>query len=224
MKGGPHDRIGEIADLSWAAAAVRSSAMLVFVTGGSGVLGRAMIPHLVADGHAVRSPSRSELDLFEPTAVSAAVDGAAVVVHLATRIPPPERRRDPGAWDENDRLRAEASRVLVDAALERGAETYVQASVAFARLPSALAAEAETGRFAGTGRRGVVLRFGRLDGPGTEYAVPDPSSIATLHIEDAGRALVAALRVPSGVYAVCRDGEDVSNELFKQVSGWTATK
>jgi len=31
---------------------------------------------------------------------------------------------------------------------------------------------------------------------------------------------VAALAVPSGIYNVCRDGEHVSNERFKRVSGW----
>jgi nucleoside-diphosphate-sugar epimerase len=228
MTSGARGRIGEITEflprLLRPRASFQDRPPFVFVTGGSGVLGRAMIPRLIALGRDVRAPTRSELDLIDPKAVSMAVDGASAIVHLATRIPPPARRRDPGAWAENDRLRAEASRVLVDAALERGVETYVQASIAFAQLPSALAAEAETARFADADRRGVVLRFGRLDGPDTEYAAPDPSSIATLHVDDAGRALVAALSVPSGAYVVCRDGEDVSNEPFKHVSGWQPTK
>jgi hypothetical protein len=41
-----------------------------------------------------------------------------------------------------------------------------------------------------------------------------------LDVADAGRALVAALALPSGVYNVCRDGDRVSNERFKRVSGW----
>jgi uncharacterized protein YbjT (DUF2867 family) len=35
-----------------------------------------------------------------------------------------------------------------------------------------------------------------------------------------GRALLAALTVPSGSYNVCRDGERVSNQLFAEASGW----
>jgi hypothetical protein len=47
---------------------------------------------------------------------------------------------------------------------------------------------------------------------------------ATLHVDDAGEALARALEVPSGVYSVCRDGENVSNEAFKGVSGWRPTR
>jgi len=132
-----------------------------------------------------------------------------------------ERMGDPEAWRENDRLRAEASRLLVDAALAGVTRIYVQASVTFAAdLESALIAEQETARFADAGRTGVVLRLGTLDGPGTEYAVPKPGADATLHVEDAGRALLAALEAPSGVYNVCRDGERVSNVRFGQATGW----
>lgn len=199
--------------------------MVVFVTGGSGVLGRASIPRLRAAGHEVRAPGRSELDLFDAAAVSQAVDGAAAVLHLATRIPP-AGRREPGAWNENDRLRVEATRLLADAALSSGAELFVFASVAFLEPPvpehlrSTLTAEAEVERFAATGGRGVVLRFGLLDGPGTDHEQPNPVAGTTVHVDDAGRALLAALEVPTGVYAVCRDGERVSNEAFKRASGW----
>ena len=46
---------------------------------------------------------------------------------------------------------------------------------------------------------------------------PNPGLGATLHAEDAGRALLAALTVPSGIYNVCRDRERVSNHLFDVV-------
>jgi nucleoside-diphosphate-sugar epimerase len=87
-------------------------------------------------------------------------------------------------------------------------------------LRSALAAEEETARFAAAGRRGVVLRLGLLDGPGTGNELPDLRYGSTLHVADAGRALVAALALPSGMFNVCRDGEHVSNERFKRASGW----
>ena len=87
-------------------------------------------------------------------------------------------------------------------------------------LRSALAAEREASRFAAAGRRGVVLRLGLLDGPGTGNEMPNPRYGATLHTADAGRALAAALGFPSGVYNVCRDDEHVSNERLKQICGW----
>jgi nucleoside-diphosphate-sugar epimerase len=212
-------------------------AVQILVTGGSGVLGRSLLPLLAAEGHNVRAPTRNELDLFEPERVVEAVRDAEAIYHLATRIPARERMGDPGAWRENDRLRAEASRLLVDAALTGETQVYIQPSVTFVypadgevdedtpieevarELESSLAAEHEAARFANAGRTGVVLRFGTLDGPGTEYVVPKGAD-ATLHVEDAGRALFAALAASSGVYNVVRDGGRVSNARFKQATGW----
>jgi nucleoside-diphosphate-sugar epimerase len=142
------------------------------------------------------------------------------------------------ATSEGHRLRAEASRILVDAALAAGTAVYVQPTVTFVYpaegpvseatpiaeaapiLRSALAAERQTARFASAGRRGVVLRLGLLDGPGTGHDEPASGFGASLHVADAGRALLAALTVPSGIYNVCRDGERVSNRKFSSVAGW----
>ena len=212
--------------------------MRVLITGGTGVLGRAFGPLAEAAGHDVRAPGRARLDLFDPVAVGAAVRDVDAVLHLATRIQPLDTTGQPGAWRENDRLRAEASAILVDAALAAEVKTYVQPTVTFVYpgdrpvseqtpvgdvpviLRSALAAEHQAARFALAGRRGVALRLGLLDGPGTGKDQPNPALGATLHAEDAGRALLAALDVPSGVYNVCRDGERVSNRRFAQATGW----
>ena len=77
--------------------------------------------------------------------------------------------------------------------------------------------------FRDRGRRGLVLRFGYLYGPGTLLEKPAAlwsSYGATVRIEDAGEALVAALGVPSGIYNVVNDGERVSNARFKRATGW----
>ena len=47
--------------------------MHVFVTGGTGVLGRAAVPLLAAAGHQVTAPGSGDLDLFDPAAVRWAV-------------------------------------------------------------------------------------------------------------------------------------------------------
>jgi nucleoside-diphosphate-sugar epimerase len=212
--------------------------MRLLITGGTGVLGRALRPLAEAEGHEFEMPGHEELDLFDPTAVADAVRGADGVLHLATRIRSLEQVSDPDAWRENDRLRADASRNLVDAAIEAGAAVYVQPTVTFVYptegpvsedtlvrevlpiLRSALAAEEQTERFAGAGGRGVVLRMGLLDGPGTWYDQPMGDFGATLHVSDAGRALLSALSLPSGIYNVCRDGERVSAERFARAAGW----
>jgi nucleoside-diphosphate-sugar epimerase len=212
--------------------------MRLFVTGGTGVLGRALRPLAEAAGHELTMPGRRDLDLFDADAVAGAVRSADAVLHLATRIPSLEPGADAEAWRENDRLRAEASRILVDAALAAGATVYVQPTVTFVypadgpatedtpigpvapHLRSALAAERETERFAAAGRRGVVLRLGLLDGPGTGHDEPLETYGATLHVHDAGRALLSALTLASGIYNVCRDGGRVSVDRFARAAGW----
>ena len=217
---------------------LQRSPMRLLVTGGTGVLGCALRPLAEAAGHELAMPRREELDLFDPAAVADAVRDVDGVVHLATRIRTLEQLSDADAWRENDRLRADASRILVDAAIAAGAAVYVQPTVTFVYPPdgpasedtpvrdvlpilrSALAAEQETERFARAGGRGVVLRFGLLDGPGTWYDQPMGDFGATLHVSDAGRALLSALSLPSGIYNVCREGERVSAERFTRAAGW----
>ncbi|MBV8159683.1 MAG: hypothetical protein JO265_02055 [Acidimicrobiia bacterium] len=90
----------------------------------------------------------------------------------------------PSAWEENDRIRREVSRNLVDAAVATGATRYIQESIAFMYPEagaawvdedtpldappygqSAVEAEAQARRFADHGGTGVVLRFGGFYGP-----------------------------------------------------------
>ena len=212
--------------------------MRLLITGGTGVLGRALRPLAESEGHEFAMPGRGELDLFDPAAVAGAVRDVDGVLHLATRIRSLDQISDRDAWRENDRLRADASRILVDAAIAAGAAVYVQPTVTFVYPPegpasedtpvgevlpilrSSLAAEQETERFASAGRRGVVLRFGLLDGPGTWFDEPMGDFGATLHVRDAGRALLSALALPSGIYNVCRDGERVSSDRFTRAAGW----
>lgn len=212
----------------------------LFVTGGTGVLGRALRPLAEEAGHELATPEHDELDLFDPPAVADAMQGADGVLHLATRIRPVELLSDPDEWHENDLLRAEASRILVDAAIAEGVAVYVQPTVAFVYplngpvseetpledvsplLRSALSAEQQADRFTRAGGRGVVLRIGLLDGPGTGEYPPLEDFGATLHVADAGRALLAALSLPSGIYNVCRTGERVATERFAQAAGWRA--
>jgi len=119
--------------------------MKVFVAGATGVLGRATVKVFVEAGHSVRGTARGgakvELlrplgaepladDLFDASAVKEAEEGSGAVLHLATKIPPIMKIRSKGAWRENDRLRTEASRNLVDAALATGASVLWQAIAA----------------------------------------------------------------------------------------------
>lgn len=120
--------------------------MRVFVAGGNGVLGRRVLPALVAEGHevtaVVRGPDRAgavrdvgatpaTVDLFDAEGVRSAVAGHDAVVNLATRIPPTSQLWRRRAWADNDRLRRSAARHLADGAVAAGAARYVQESLTF---------------------------------------------------------------------------------------------
>lgn len=179
--------------------------MNVFVTGATGVLGRRVVPVLVGDGHTVtavaRSPKKADqlraagaqpaaVDLFDPGSVRDAVAGHQVICNLATHIPPLSRAALPSAWKENDRIRTEASRHLVDAALAGDAERFVQESIVFTYADggdrwidedspvdapsytrSVMVAESQAARFTEAGRVGVVLRFGMFYGSDSSHSI-----------------------------------------------------
>lgn len=169
--------------------------MRVFVAGATGVLGQPTVKLLVAAGHEVRGVARGEekaallrslgaepvtVDLFDAAAVKEAVAGSEAVVHIATKIPPLMKMRSAKSWRENDQLRTEGTRNLVDAALAAGTGTFIAASITFiyveagdhwltedsptrsvwVSLDSTFDVERETKRFEGEGRRAVILRFG----------------------------------------------------------------
>ena len=120
--------------------------MRVLVTGATGVVGRRLLPLLVASGHSVtalvRAPARAAAiaqsgvaavtaDLFDRARLAAPMRGQEAVINLATHIPSSASAMiRPGAWRLNDRIRREASAHLVDAALQAGVKRFVQESFA----------------------------------------------------------------------------------------------
>lgn len=171
--------------------------MRVFLAGASGVVGRRMVPLLVADGHEVWGTTRRAdrapdlagagarpvvVDVFDADALTEAVLDAApdVVVHQLTDL----RGEDFAA---NTRLRVEGTHNLVDAARAAGVEVMVAQSIAWLYAPGpgpAVETEpldpglrgydgvAALEKAVAEMPRGVVLRYGLLYGPGTWYA-PD---------------------------------------------------
>jgi hypothetical protein len=105
--------------------------MRLFIMGGTGALGRPFLLAAEVAGHNVVAPPRKDLDLFDPKALVEWVHEVDAIFHPATRIGPLELIRQPAERRENDRLRAEASRLLVDAALITNVEVYVQPTVTF---------------------------------------------------------------------------------------------
>jgi nucleoside-diphosphate-sugar epimerase len=125
--------------------------MRILVAGGTGVLGRRIVPQLLAAGHQVtvmaRSPRHAAAvlprpvtvvaaDALDPGAVAAAVRGAApdLVMHQLTDL-----SGESGA--ANARLRVDGTRNLVDAALAVGVERLVVQSISWCYEPGGGPAE-----------------------------------------------------------------------------------
>lgn len=174
----------------------------IIVTGSTGVIGRRAVRELVAAGHSVTGVTRSErgrerleglgagaveADVFDETSLRRAFEGAEAVINLLTHIPRADRMADPSAWQENDRIRTEASAAIARAAQAAGVRRLVQESIAFVYADggdawldedspvesggvttTALAAERHARElFEG---ESVVLRFGLFIGPDSDSA------------------------------------------------------
>src|SRR4051794_28257683 len=167
------------------------------ITGSTGVIGRRAVRELLAAGHRVTGVTRSargrdlleglgaravEADVYDEASLRRAFDGAHAVVNLLTHIPSIDRMADPSAWEENDRLRTEASAAIARAARAAGAQRLVQESIAFVYADGGDAWLDEDAPVAGGGvtttaltaernarelfdRDTVVLRFGLFTGP-----------------------------------------------------------
>ncbi|MFI6831673.1 NAD-dependent epimerase/dehydratase family protein [Kribbella sp. NPDC050241] len=191
--------------------------MRIFLAGASGVIGRALIPRLVADGHVVggmtRSVAKTELvkglgaesilcDVFDRDALIQAVGDFKpdVILNELTDLPDDATRI--GAHAElNARIRTEGNQNLIEAARRAGSPKILAQTVAWQLHdgPDALAvAELERSVLA---EGGVVLSYGQFYGPGTynEKQVPAEPRV---HIDRAAERTVQALREPSGVVVI----------------------
>ncbi len=167
------------------------------------------------------------VDVYDAAALRAAVAQARpdVVVHQLTDLPKVlNPARGGAAFAANSRLRIEGTPNLVAAARAAGARRLIAQSIAFAYAPgpephaesdplaspegdtpSALTARGvralEEAALGAAGLAGIVLRYGRLYGPGTWYAAP--SGRGTLHVDAAAHAALLALtRGTAGVYNI----------------------
>lgn len=178
------------------------------------------------------------VDVYDATRLKLALFAARpdIVIHQLTDLP---QVIDPdtlqAALAANARLRIEGTRNLVDAARELGVRRMLAQSIAFAYAPGAgTLAEvhpinpAQAGVIAledavtkTPGIDGVVLRYGRLYGPGTWTQVPNGA--APLHVDAAAHAALLALtKARPGLYNIAEDDGAVSSEKAKREFGFDA--
>lgn len=195
----------------------------IVITGSTGVIGRRAVRELLAAGHRVTGVTRSaagreriesrgaravEADVFDEASLRRVFDGADAVVNLLTHIPSADRMADPSAWEENNRLRTEASAAIARAARAAGVRRLVQESIAFVYADGGDAWLDEDAPVAGaavttaalTAERNarelfdgdtVVLRFGLFMGP------ESGSTLAALEAARGGASIAAG---PPGAY------------------------
>ncbi len=127
--------------------------MRIFLAGASGVIGRRLVPLLVAAGHSVVGTTRSAekaaalvalgatqvlVDVFDAAALARAVQAAApqAIIHQLTDLPhAPGTPGHAAALDGNARLRIDGTRNLVAAAKSAGVMRLIAQSIAFVYAP-----------------------------------------------------------------------------------------
>ena len=195
----------------------------IVITGSTGVIGRRAVRELLAAGHGVTGVTRSargrerleslgaraiEADVFDEASLSRAFEGADAVVNVLTHVPSADRMADPSAWEENDRVRTEASAAIARGAQAARVRRLVQESIAFVYADGGDAWLDEDAPVAGggvtttalTAERNahelfggdtVVLRFGQFMGP---------DSGSTRAALDAARGGASIAIAPPGAY------------------------
>ena len=185
------------------------------------------------------------VDVFDRAALHDAVVQARpeIVIHQLTDLPQvfdPERRGD--ALRRNARLRIEGTANLAAAALSAGARRLIAQSIAFiyadgpephAEDDPLAAAEGddlnaltsrgvralEDATLTTPGIAGIVLRYGRLYGPGTWFE--SAQGRASLHVDAAAQAaLLAVTRGSSGVYNIAEDDGAVTIDKARRELGF----
>lgn len=184
------------------------------------------------------------VDVFDAAALLEAVCNTRpdVVIHQLTDLPPaldPTRMAE--ARVRNAHIREVGTRNLVAAAITAGAKRLVAQSVAFAYAPDTMPYTEDTPlaidhpdygttaravasleyQVLGVPFTGIVLRYGKLYGPGTGF--DDPPSGGPLHVDAAADAARRATTLgESGVYNIAEYDGTVSNMKAVASFGWNA--
>ena len=153
----------------------------IFVTGGSGFVGRNVIDELVRRGYAVNALARGDEldtrdghvqtirgDLFDVNALNAGMAGCDAAIHLVGII-----AEKPAKGVTFERIHHEGTRALVDAAKRSGVRCYVQMS-ALGTRPGAVSGYHKTKYKAeelvrASGLEWTIIRPSMIHGPGGEF-------------------------------------------------------
>jgi nucleoside-diphosphate-sugar epimerase len=190
--------------------------MRIFVAGATGVIGIRLLPLLLAAGHEVagmtRSPEKVErlrrlgavpvvCDVFDRHALREAVVAFAPEAVVSELTDLPDDLEQLHQFEAaNDRIRRDGTRNLLAALPAARARRFLAQSIAW-QLPGERRRAVEDLEQMVLEADGVVLRYGRLYGPGTFYVdeLPEPPRV---HVEEAARRTADLLEAESGVVTI----------------------
>ncbi|HUG51356.1 MAG TPA: NAD-dependent epimerase/dehydratase family protein [Terrimesophilobacter sp.] len=191
--------------------------MRIFLAGATGVIGRLLLPRLIAEGHVVAGMTRSPAnesglresgaepvvcDVFDRVALIGVVGvfQPDIILDELTDLPD-DRSQLPARALGNARIRVEGTHNLIEAAQHAKVEKFIAQSVAW-QLPAGAGADAvaELERSV-LAIDGVVLRYGQFYGPGTYYPDERPSD-PRVHIDAAAAATIDALDLSGGILTI----------------------
>jgi len=183
------------------------------------------------------------VDVFDFAALRDAIGAARpeIVINQLTDLP---QGLDPAqlgaAIGRNARIRTEGTRNLVAAAVAAGARRLIAQSIAWAYAPgNEPHSESDPLEVTAQGDRGVtvrgvadleertlrspplagvVLRYGRLYGPGTH--ADRPSNHAPLHVDAAAYAALLAVERGAGTYNIAEDNPHVATQKARRELDW----
>ena len=185
------------------------------------------------------------VDVFDARALLTAMNAAHpdVVIHQLTDLPDVmDPAKQAAVLEANAKLRIDGTRNLMNAAQMVGARRVIAQSIAFAYAPGQGermeadpldpaperavtvrgVASLEEQVLKTPGLDGIVLRYGRLYGPGT-WAATAPNG-GPLHVDAAAHAaLLAVTRGVGGIYNIAEDDGAVSSEKAKRELGFDAS-
>jgi nucleoside-diphosphate-sugar epimerase len=188
------------------------------------------------------------VDVFDAAALAEAVSRARpdVVIHQLTDLPagldPSQMAR---AIERNAHIRREGTRNLVDAAAAAGAHRVIAQSIAWAyapgRMPHVETDPLDVGAASTRGITvggvaaledavlhhrqidGVVLRYGRLYGPGTGADNDAKDVELRLHVDAAAYAALLAVDHGRGAYKIAETDTLVSCDKARRELGWNGS-
>lgn len=184
------------------------------------------------------------IDVFDAEALRKAVTatGARIVIHQLTDLPPGlDPKQMAAARVRNARLRELGTRNLITAGLAGGMRRLIAQSISFVYAPGPMpyredaplnvGAADEAGGLNARGVaslesqtlggpfEGIVLRYGKLYGPGTGFDTPPPGG--PVHVDAAADAArLAVTRGAPGIYNVAEEDGTVACAKAASDLGW----